>query len=485
MADLKSRHSILLWFSLAGLFVSTLAGLADHWLWLQMLCGSFAGSCRAAAEFTLFGLPLWAWGIAYYLLLAVSIYRFPAWISWLVSSAIGFEAALVWIAVSSDLYCTFCLANLLIVLLLAIFSFDRQRLWQIAAVSSLFFLLSILLVPKQNVFSAFSTVKQDQPEAVARVGGAVITEQELQTPIAARIYDLEKQIYQMKRQRLERMIDEKVIDMEAARNNISAKQLIDEAVLSKGVSVSDEEVNRYLVENRNRLQNWQGSMEDLRGRVKSYLENRKSQEKVTEYAKSLRERYNVSVYLEEPRLPHVEVDVKGSPALGPADAPVTVVEFSDYQCPVCRQSHEVVRKIREAFGERIQWIFKDYPLKMHKYAQKAAEAARCAADQGKFWEYQDALFGADGDLTPHRLQGYAAGLHLDTGRFAQCLAQGTFQKAVEQDILEGKRIGVNATPSFLINGRLITGFIELNRFKTLIEQELNRVEPGAHVSTGE
>jgi protein-disulfide isomerase len=478
MAGIRSRHSILLWLSFAGLFVSALAGLADHWMWLQLLCAGFTGSCKDAAQFTLFGLPLWGWGIAYYTLLAVSIYRFPNGIPWLVSGAIGFETALVWIAVSSKLYCTFCLGNFFAVLLLAVVSFDKERLWQTVAVSSIFFLFSIFLVPQENVLSAFGVAKQNQSDVVAKVAGTVITEEELETPIASRIYDLEKQIYQTKSQRLEKMIAEKVLEEEAGRRKIASKQLLNDAVLSKGVEVSDEEVNRYLLENRNRMQNWSGSMGDLRNRIKAFLQHRKSQEKVMEYARSLHEQYGVTIYLKKPQPPHVKVDVEGNQAMGPSDALVKVVEFSDYQCPVCRQSHEVVSKIREVYRGRIQWIFKDYPLKMHEYAERAAEAARCAADQGKFWEYQDVLFAADGELTSNRLHDYAVQLGLNADRFEQCLEHGTYKKAVEQDVVEGKRVGVDGTPSFMINGRLISGFIALDRFKMMIDEELNRVKLG-------
>jgi len=467
-----------LWLSFAGLFISATAGLADHWMWLQLLCAGFAGSCKEAAQFTLLGLPLWAWGIAYYMLLGVSVYRFPRWLPWLVSSAIGFEIALVWIAVVSRLYCTFCLGNFLVVLLLAVISFDMQRFWQTVAISSIFFLFSTLLLPRENGLSGFIAARQDQPNVVAKVAGTTITEEELETPIASRIYELEMQIYQTKRQRLEKMVDERVLEEEAGRRKTTSRQLIQEAVLSKGIEVSDEEVNRYLLENRNRLQNQSGSMADLRNRVKAFLHQRKSYEKITAYARSLREQYGVAIYLKEPRPPHIPVDVEGNQAIGPADAPVQIVEFSDYQCPVCRQSHEVVRRIREAFRGRIRWIFKDYPLKMHQYAEKAAEAARCAADQGKFWEYQDVLYAADGELTSNRLRDYAVKLGLDADRFGQCLESGKYRKEVERDLLEGKRVGVDATPTFMINGRLIKGFLPLDRFKMMIEEELNRVEVG-------
>jgi protein-disulfide isomerase len=195
-----------------------------------------------------------------------------------------------------------------------------------------------------------------------------------------------------------------VLEKETAKRKIPLKQLIQEATSTKGIQVSDEEVNRYPLENGYRLKDWSGSMGDLRNRIKASIEQRKAKEKVSEFVQSPTEQYGVTIYLKEPRPLHVEVDVLDDLALGPADAPVKIVEFSDYQCPVCRQNHEVVRKVRDSYMGRIQWIFKDHPLKMHRYAEKAAEAARCAADQGKFWQYQDALFAEEGELTSSRLQ---------------------------------------------------------------------------------
>ncbi len=478
MAGIRAGYAIKLSLSLAGFLFSVSAGSAVHLRWLQTLCAGFAGSCTETTQFTLFGSPLWGWGIAYYLLLAVSVYRFPKWTFWLVSGAVGFETALIWIAVSLKLYCLFCLGNFFVVLLLAVFCLHKDRIWQTLAVGSLCLLFSLLLVPHEAILPAFATGKQARPNVVAEVAGEPITEDELDTPIALHIYDLEEQIYRSKRQRLDRMIAEKVLEKEAHSRNVSVKQLAGEIGLSEEITVTDEEVNSYLLEHRDLVKNRSGPSPDLKDRIRDFLRDRKYYERLMEYSESLGKRYGVAVYLKQPRPPRFNVDVRGDPTIGPSDAPVRIIEFSDYQCPACRKSHEVVRRLQDEYRGRIQWIFKDYPLQMHKYAEKAAEAAGCAADQGKFREYQDALFAADGDLTPDRLRDIAAGLGMNVDQFEACLNQGKHKNEVEQDLAEGRRIGVDSTPSLLINGKLITGSAGLNRLKKMIDRELKEAGAG-------
>ncbi len=147
--------------------------------------------------------------------------------------------------------------------------------------------------------------------------------------------------------------------------------------------------------------------------IRAYLQQQKIQQRVLEYAKSLNPKYGVVINLKEPPSPTIQVAIgKDDPVLGPENAPLTIVEFSDYQCPACRKNHEVVRELRGLYKERIRWIFKDFPMPGHKWAKGAALAARCAAEQGKFWQYQDMLFASQDELSPDRLTQFAKELGL-------------------------------------------------------------------------
>lgn len=167
--------------------------------------------------------------------------------------------------------------------------------------------------------------------------------------------------------------------------------------------------------------------------------------------------------------------VKGSP-----NAPITIVEFSEYQCPFCAQYVEgAYVQLWAEYGNQIRYIFRDYPLPFHQHAQKASEAARCAGDQGDYWGYHDLLFAGQSQWSAQStvddvFEGYAKELGLNTSQFSDCLSQGKFTQAVKNDFALGQRVGVSGTPSFFINGRLLVGSQPFSAFQAVIEKELNK-----------
>lgn len=175
----------------------------------------------------------------------------------------------------------------------------------------------------------------------------------------------------------------------------------------------------------------------------------------------------------------------GSPALGRPDAPVTMVEFSDYQCPYCRRFFEqTLPAIKKEYVDtgKLRYVFRDFPLdQIHPQARKAAEAAKCAGEQGRYWEMHDALFRNQDDLTVPKLKEYAAGVPLDAAAFGACLDSGKFAREVERDQEDGAKAGVRGTPAFFvgttrgadpIDGLLISGALPLNEFRQEIERRL-------------
>jgi protein-disulfide isomerase len=176
--------------------------------------------------------------------------------------------------------------------------------------------------------------------------------------------------------------------------------------------------------------------------------------------------------VEGPKQPSVnrEDPFKGSP-----DAPVTIVEFSDFQCPYCARFYKnTLPQIEEKYIKtgKVKLIYKDFPLSFHQYAQKAAEAAECADEQGKFWEYHDKLFENQSQLDVASLKRYAAELGLDTQAFNECLDSGKMAAEVQQDFNEGKAKGVSGTPTFFINGQKLVGAQPFEAFERIIEEKL-------------
>lgn len=174
----------------------------------------------------------------------------------------------------------------------------------------------------------------------------------------------------------------------------------------------------------------------------------------------------------------IEVSADDDPFIGDEDAPVTIIEFSDFQCPYCQRFYsETLPSILSNYVEtgKVKIVFRDFPLGFHQYAQKASEAAECADDQGKFWEYHDRIFENQNLLSESNLKAWAQDLNLDTEEFNDCLDSGKYTEEVQEDMKDGSSYGVSGTPSFFINGIQLTGAQPYAAFEEIIEQELEKV----------
>ena len=163
------------------------------------------------------------------------------------------------------------------------------------------------------------------------------------------------------------------------------------------------------------------------------------------------------------------------PVKGDENAPVTIIEFSDYQCPACRgYNQEIFPKIEEEYINtgKAKYYFRDFPLSYHQYAQKAAEASRCANDQGKFWEYHSKVFESQETLSEDNLKKWATDLGMDKAKFNDCLDTGKFEEAVKKDFTDGQTAGVQGTPSFFVNG-IKENFFQRD-FKQIIDEALGK-----------
>jgi protein-disulfide isomerase len=168
----------------------------------------------------------------------------------------------------------------------------------------------------------------------------------------------------------------------------------------------------------------------------------------------------------------VEVSADDDPSIGPEDAPVTIIEFSDYECPFCAKVEPTIMQVLEAYGDDVRFVYRDFPLDSHRDAQKAAEAAECADDQGKFWEYHDLLFANQGNLGVSSLRQFASDLDLDVDAFNDCLDSDKYEDEVKKDFQDGQAAGVGGTPAFFINGQLVSGAQPFSVFKQVIDAEL-------------
>jgi protein-disulfide isomerase len=309
--------------------------------------------------------------------------------------------------------------------------------------------------------------------AVAFVGDQPITNAEFEQAAGSKLFKVRTDEYNQKRALLEDIIDRRLLEKEGKARGISAEELFRVEVESKVPAVTEAEQKEFYEKNKPRFGNTPEA--DAIKQIEAGLRQQRARERQAAYIKELRDKAGVRILLDPPR---VAVSTGDDPAKGPATAPITIVEFSDFQCPYCSRVNPTLKQLDEKYGDKLRVVFRDFPLvQIHKEAVKAAEAAQCANDQGKFWEMHDKLFGNQSKLQVEGLKQSATEIGLDAAAFNQCLDSGKYTAEVQQDAEEGVSYGVNSTPAFFINGRLLTGAQPLENFVTVIDEELARSQP--------
>lgn len=338
--------------------------------------------------------------------------------------------------------------------------------------------LLVLVIPGVHAGAQQAPGVKSAPAAksatpAAKVGDEVITLEEVEQAVRAQLAKIEEQRYALLDDKLEQLIGDRLLAREAKRRGVSLEQLLKAEVYGKAADVTDTEVASFISQNRARLP--QGDDADLKLKVWDYLRSQKVNERRQAYIQSLRAQGKVAVYLEAPETARMPVSAGTGFVRGPKEAPVAIVEFSDFQCPFCKNVTATVKQLLDKYPGKVKWVFRDFPIPtIHPAAPKAHEAARCAAEQGKFWEYHDLLFEKSPRQAPEELKQYAKDLKLDSATFAKCLDSGKEEAAVNRDVEDGSRLGVTGTPTFFINGRQLVGSMPLTAFQKIIDSELAR-----------
>ncbi len=323
---------------------------------------------------------------------------------------------------------------------------------------------------------ACSSATAQQPENAARVGSRTITTKELddrwRADDPASQADATQKLYDGRRAALDAIIADMLLTEAAKKTSMTAEAFeIDE--LGKRVKpVTDAEVVSFFQANVNQMQG--RPLEVMAPAISRYLTEQRRVEARQALISELRKAGpDVRVLIDAPRR-DVEID-SSDPSLGRASAPVTLIEFSDFQCPFCQRVAPTIKKIRDTYGDKVRIVWKDFPLtQIHPQAFKAGEAAHCAGDQGKYWEYHDRLFANQGQLQPEELKQHAAALGLDAAAFNACLDSSKYGERVRDGVAQGTRLGVNSTPTIYINGRVLSGAQPYEAFVSVIDEELAR-----------
>ena len=315
---------------------------------------------------------------------------------------------------------------------------------------------------------------QADERVVAEVDRDVITADTLDRALGPRRYRSPHQRYEFQRQKLEELINDKLLQQEAARRGISVQRL-KETEVNAHVRVTPQEVDAFYRERKDSMPVPEAAAKET---LKRYLGQQRELEITKRLLERLRSKARVQVYLEPPASLAVEyLVVPGASIKGPRNAPVTIVEFSDFQCPFCANAQGVLAQVLEAYPNKVKLVFRHFPLARHSQAKLAAEAAECAAQQGKFWEYHDQLFANASELGRTRLHSLAQTVGLEPQGFSTCLEAGTSAARIAEDLAAGREAGVTGTPTFFINGRMVEGTQPFANFKKIIDLHLAFTQP--------
>lgn len=313
-----------------------------------------------------------------------------------------------------------------------------------------------------GVFS-IPAVGQNGSSVVAEIAGRKVSADELEEKEAGKLLQAKYKYYLAERDALDQYIDDQLLEMQAKKEGVTLDELFKRHI-SANIPEPTEDQLRFYYEGVQTDEPYEAARPHIVDTVHQ-LRTKKARDA---YIAELRGEYAVVVELNQPSA-HVEVG--DAPRLGSETAPVQIIEFADYECPYCQQVNADLTKLREQFRNSVSVTYKDFPLPMHPLAERAAEAARCAGAQGKFWEFHDSLFETK-QLQVSGLREQARKLKLDTARFDQCLDSGEQAAAVKKDSKEGQRLGLQGTPSFFINGHFMSGAIGYMKLRDTVMQEL-------------
>ncbi len=313
----------------------------------------------------------------------------------------------------------------------------------------------------------------DPGPVVAKLNGRDIRQSELDDWLKndwlRGISDDQQQLYQLRRAGLDGVIDDELI-----ANAAAAAGLDEDAYLARETAalgpVTEQEINDFYARNRDRIQPPQ-PLETLRPRIREFLEG----DRTVRVMNNLRENVEIEILLEAPPPPPIvrhELP-EGGASRGPTDAPITIVEFSDYQCPFCKRAEATLKQVDALYPGKLRIVYRHLPLDFHENAMPAAVAANCAGAQDRFWDYHDLLFENQRALGERQLLGYADQLGLDADAFRSCFEDEASAAQVSEDMALARQLGATATPTFFINGIELRGAQPLEMFRQIIDRELS------------
>lgn len=302
----------------------------------------------------------------------------------------------------------------------------------------------------------------------AYINDQPVTTAELDEKILKTNMKLAQQLFDARKAAVDQVVLDRAFAKEAADKKMTVDQVVSAKVAEKVKPVTDEDIKGYYDTNQARMQG--KTLEQVSGQVKSFLAGQRETEARNAILADAKKSAKVRMVIDSPR---VEVAIGPTdPSEGAKDAKVTIVEFSDFQCPFCSRGASTIKQVHDAYGDKVRIVFRNFPLAMHNRATPAAEASECANEQGKFWEYHDKLFGNQQQMTDDDFAKHATDLGLDVNKFKECYSSGKYKAEVQKDMADGSKYGVTGTPAFFVNGRFVSGAQPFESFKAMVDEEL-------------
>jgi protein-disulfide isomerase len=308
-----------------------------------------------------------------------------------------------------------------------------------------------------------STSSASDSQVVAMIGKSTITMAEVDKAAGRELFDVREKA-------LESLVTDRVLADAAKATNVSVDDMMKKAVETRVPEVSVDEAKTFFEQNKARLGGGLADkpFDEVKTMIVQGLTGQKRREAVGQVIEEIKSKAGVKVMMRAPKL---EVAAEG-PMKGPATAKVTIVEFSDFQCPFCSRGKKTADEVVAKYGDKVRLVFRDFPLDFHDKAQKAAEAGHCAQDQGKFWQMHDWMFDNQDKLDVEALKGAAKTLGIDSAKFDTCLTGGQHAEDVKRNMRDGQKVGVRGTPAFFINGVMLSGAQPFEKFKEEIDRAL-------------
>lgn len=304
-----------------------------------------------------------------------------------------------------------------------------------------------------------------------KIAGKVYSQDDLYKGIENDLYEAELKVYEIKFNRLNAFVLEKLMEADPKKKGLTNDQFL-EKYITKGAKPTDKDVEAFIKERKIPKTHMNDQMKE---RIKGFLSMELKKKYIQKWIGEQTKNKEVEVYITKPERPVFDVKVGDAPFMGGADAKVTIVEFSDFQCPFCKKGESIMRDLKKKYGNKIKIAFKQFPLPFHNHAKTAAEASLCAKELGgndKFWALHDAMFNDQSKLDKNSLLDTAMKIGLKKDAFQTCLSSGKFSAKVDQEMEEGKNVGVKSTPTFFVNGKIINGAHPVETFSELIDAEL-------------